>query len=552
MEWLRSLIFVESAGQSILILCLIVALGLFLGRAHILGVSVGVIGVLAAGLLFGHFKIPLNHEVMDFARETGLILFVYTVGLQLGPSFLSSLRRQGLPLNLLAVLVVLGGVGVIIVLHYTVGLSMATGVGIYTGGVTNTPALGAAQEALRSFPDVSAATAAMPGLAYAMTYPFGVLGIIVSLLVLRSFFHIKISHEEEALAAAEKKDHQPLQTLNIVVRNTNLDGLLLSEIPGKTRITISRILQNSRLHRPTATTTIQVGDTILAVGRIKDLEAFRIIAGEASAEDLRTVSGPVAARRMLVTQKEVVGRKLGRLQDLSQVTITRLERNGVELIPNASLSLQIGDLLMVVGETQDLDEASRFLGNSAKSLQHLEVGPMFVGIALGILLGSIPVLIPGIPAAVKLGLAGGPLIVGMIVSHFGKVGNLVFFMPPNANLMLRETGILIFLACVGLKAGAHFVETLVHGPGLVWMGYGLLVTLVPLLLAGVLGRVVFKLNYLTLSGTLAGSMTDPPALAFANSLTKFNGPALAYATVYPLTMVLRLISAQVLILVFGP
>ncbi|MFV0336624.1 MAG: TrkA C-terminal domain-containing protein, partial [Chthoniobacterales bacterium] len=248
----------------------------------------------------------------------------------------------------------------------------------------------------------------------------------------------------------------------------------------------------------------------------------------------------------------VVGRRISRLRELSQVTITRLERNGIELIPNSSLTLQIGDLLMVVGENEDLDDASAFLGNSAKSLQHLEVGPMFVGIAFGVLLGSIPVFIPGIPAAVKLGLAGGPLILGMIVSHFGKVGRLVFFMPPNANLMLRETGILIFLACVGLKAGAHFWETLVHGPGLLWMCYGVLVTLVPLLLAGVLGRLFLRLNYLTLTGTLAGSMTDPPALAFANSLTKFNGPALAYATVYPLTMVLRLISAQILILVFGP
>lgn len=552
MEWLRSLLFLESAGQSVLVLCLIVALGLFLGRAHLLGVNVGVIGVLAAGLLFGHFGIPLNHEVMDFAREMGLILFVYTLGLQLGPSFLSSLRRQGLPLNLLAGFVVLSGVGVIITLHYGVGLSMATGIGIYTGGVTNTPALGAAQEALRSFRDLPAATTAMPGMAYAMTYPFGVLGIIISLLVLRSFFHIKISQEEEELAAATQSGHRPLQPLNIVVRNANLDGLLLSKIPGHDRITISRILQNSDLHRPTAATSIHLGDTLLAVGQIEDLEAFRIIVGEASPEDLRSLSGPVASQRMLVTQKNVVGKKLGQLQELSRVTITRLERNGVELIPNASLNLQIGDLLMVVGETDDLAVASTFLGNSAKSLQHLEVGPMFVGIALGVLLGSIPVFIPGIPAAVKLGLAGGPLIVGMIVSHFGKVGNLVFFMPPNANLMLRETGILIFLACVGLKAGAHFMETLLHGPGLVWMGYGLLVTFVPLLLAGILGRVVFKLNYLTLSGTLAGSMTDPPALAFANSLTKFNGPALAYATVYPLTMVLRLISAQVLVLVFGP
>ncbi|MFV0338622.1 MAG: TrkA C-terminal domain-containing protein, partial [Chthoniobacterales bacterium] len=295
----------ESAGQSILVLSLIVALGLFLGRARILGVSVGVIGVLTVGLIFGHLGVPFNHEVMDFARETGLILFVYTVGLQLGPSFLSSLRRQGLPLNLLAAFVVLAGVGVIVALHYGAGLPMSTGIGIYTGGVTNTPALGAAQEALRSFSNVSSEALARPGLAYAMTYPFGVLGIIISLLVLRSTFQIEISREEEALAARELENQQPLKTLNLTVKNTNLEGRRLNEIPGRNRVTISRILHEAQPFHPTPTTTLHVGDTLLAVGVAEDLEAFRIVVGENSNEDLRKVSGPVSSRRMLVTRNAV-------------------------------------------------------------------------------------------------------------------------------------------------------------------------------------------------------------------------------------------------------
>lgn len=555
MEWARSLLFVESAGQSVFVLCLVAALGLFVGRARIFGVGVGVIGVLAVGLVFGHFKIHLDHGVMDFARETGLILFVYTVGLQLGPSFISSLRSHGLKLNLLAGFVVLAGVAIIVAFHFLTGLPMAAGVGIYTGGATNTPALGAAQEALKSLPGVSREVAALPGLAYAMTYPFGVVGIILSLLALKSLFRVTVGNEEKQLKDDEAATCKPLQAVNLVVKNSNLAGLRVADIPGldDAKISISRILKGQTLQLATPESRLDLGDTILAVGLPEDLEELRIIVGEVSEEDLRKIPGPVFSRRILVTRKPVLGKSLAELQlnEWSGVTITRVERNGVELIPGPSLALQIGDLLTVVGEEDNLERASKLLGNSAKALQHLEVGPMFVGIALGVLLGSIPVAFPGLPAAVKLGLAGGPLIMGMILSRVGKIGNLVFYMPPNANLMLREAGIVIFLSCVGLKAGDRFVEILLQGPGLTWMAYGAVLTLVPLLLAGIVGRAFLKINYLTLSGALAGSMTDPPALAFANGMTKSNGPALAYATVYPLTMVLRLVSAQLLVLIFG-
>lgn len=555
MAWLTSLLFTESAGQSVFVLCLVVAIGLLIGRAKIFGVGVGVIGVLAAGLVFGHFKIRLDHGVMDFARETGLILFVYTVGLQLGPSFISSLRNNGLKLNLLAGIVVFAGVAVVVALHLITGLPMAAGVGIYTGGATNTPALGAAQEALNSFPDIPRETLAVPGLAYAMTYPFGVVGIIVAIVAVRQFFRIQVAHEETELEELEKSGHRPIETLNLVVRNANLNGLRLSAVPSlaQGKVTISRIRKGDDLQVATADSLVNTGDIILAVGLPEDLEALRIVVGDISTEDLRKAPGPVSARRILVTRKSVLGKSLGDMapHELAGVTITRVERNGIELLPNPGLAVQIGDLLMVVGEPDALDHTAKLLGNSAKALQKLEVGPMFVGIALGVLLGSIPVALPGLPAAVKLGLAGGPLIMGMILSRIGKIGRLVFYMPPNANLMLREAGIVIFLACVGLKAGDRFLEILLQGPGLVWMGYGLLVTLLPLFLAGFLGRAVFKLNYLTLSGTLAGSMTDPPALAFVNGMAKSNGPSIAYATVYPLTMVLRLITAQLLVLLFG-
>ena len=556
MDWLSSLILEESAGQSVFVLCLVAALGLALGRLRVAKISVGVAGVLFSGLIFGHFHIRIDHNVMDFAREAGLILFVYTIGLQLGPSFIASLRRQGLSLNLLAAFIVLAGLAVVILLHFLIGLPMAAGVGIYTGAVTNTPALGAAQEALRSFPNTPAGLAGMPGLAYAMAYPFGVVGIIASIVGIRALFGIRLDREEQEISEAEKGRRPPIRASNIVVTNRNLDGLLLKDLPGidGADVTISRVLTGETLSVAMPDTRLHLGDTILAVGLPQALEELRLIVGELSREDLRAMPGPVSSERILVTKKDVIAKTLGelRLNQWSGVTVTRIARNGVELIPNEELALQIGDQLTVVGGDDDLARTRTLLGNSPKALQHLEIGPLFVGIALGVILGSMPVLLPGLPAPVKLGLAGGPLIVGMILSRLGKIGPLVWYMPQHANQLLRETGIVLFLACVGLKSGDRFVETLLQGPGLSWMACGAAVTIIPLFLAGIIGRLVLKLNYLTLSGTLAGSMTDPPALAFVSGTTASNGPSIAYATVYPLTMLLRVVSAQLLILVFGP
>ncbi len=550
-DWLENLVIVPSAGQSVFVICLTAFLGLLLGRLRIGGVGVGIAGVLFAGLAFGHFGVSLDHAVMDFAREAGLILFVYTIGLQLGPSFISSLRRQGLKLNLLAGLVVLLGLGTVLVLLRITGMPIGAAAGIYTGAVTNTPALGAAQEALQGLPDIAKGQASLPGLAYAMAYPFGVVGIILSILVIRGIFRISPAAEERKIAEAEEKNRVVLGTLNLLVRNSNLAGRTLREVPGAEWVTVSRIMKSGEVRVATPETALDLGDTILVVGAPEDLEKLRVVVGEISPEDLRKAPGPVSAMRILVTRKDVIGRNLGSLREMQAVTVTRVERNGVELMPSAALALQIGDLLMVVGETDGLARARELLGDSPKALLHLEIGPMFVGIALGVILGSIPIALGNLPAPVKLGLAGGPLIVGMLLSRLGKFAGMVWYMPPNANLMLREAGIVLFLSCVGLKAGHNFVQTLVEGPGLQWMACGAVVTLLPLLVAGVIGHVVMKLNYLTLAGTMAGSMTDPPALAFANAMTSSNGPALAYATVYPAAMVLRLVSAQILVLVFG-
>lgn len=556
MEWFIALFMKESAAQSIFVLALVAALGITIGKLRIFGVGVGIAGVLFSGLIFGHFGVKIEHNVMHFARELGLLIFVYTIGLQLGPSFISSLRKQGLKLNSLAVLIVGGGVGISLLIHYLVGFPMAAVVGIYTGAVTNTPGLGAAQEAIRSFPDVAKDVSSLPGLAYAMAYPFGVVGIILSILFIRFAFRVILSKEEKEIAEMEKGAAIPLRHASFIVKNSNIEGMSIRELQelDGADATFSRVVRGQTVQVATPETKLKVGDALVGVGYPEDMEKIRVIVGEYSTEDLRAIPGPVTSERILVTHKEVLGKSLNELQlnEWYGVTVTRVERNGVELIPKQSLTLQIGDILTVVGEEENLEKTSKVLGNSPKALQHLDVLPMFIGIALGVILGSIPVFIPGLPAPAKLGLAGGPIIMAMILSRIGKIGPWVWYMPPNANLMLREVGIVLFLSCVGLKAGDQFVETLVHGPGLQWMGYGFLVTVIPLLVAGIIGRALMKLNYLTLAGTMSGSMTDPPALAFSNSMTDSNGPSLAYATVYPLTMLMRVVSAQLLILIFTP
>ena len=544
---------------AVLVLCLVAASGLALGAVRVKGVGLGIAGVLFAGIAFGHFGIGVDPRVLEFAREFGLILFVYSIGLQVGPGFLASLRRHGLRLSLLAAAVVALGVGAALLVHRLGGIEPAAVVGLLSGATTNTPSLAAAQQALSQVLAGEAATrarvSALPALGYAVAYPFGVLGVIVAMLAVRAAFRIRLAEEREALDRSREAESPPLARANLEVTNPNLVGMSLEKVPllDRSRIVVSRIYHDGVLQVPRPETRLEQGDVLLAVGPRQELDDLRVVVGRESPLDLRTLPSPITTQRLIVTRPEVTGRTLAALDFVRRfgVQITRVSRAEVEMGAFPGFELQYGDTVLAVGEAGDIRKAAAELGDSPRSLNHPHLVAMFLGIALGLVVGSWPVSLPGVPAPVRLGLAGGPLLVAIALSRMGRIGPLVWYMPISANFMLREVGIALFLSAVGLTAGEHFVETLVRGPGLRWMAGGAVITLVPLLVVGVAARAVWGMNYLTLCGLLAGSMTDPPALSFATAATGSESPALAYATVYPLAMILRVVSAQVLVLVLG-
>jgi putative transport protein len=514
--------------------------------------------VLFSGLLAGHILhrlgIELGQPVLEFAREFGLILFVYTIGMQVGPGFLASLRKQGLPLNLMAgSIVILGALitlGIWSLDRQRVPITAA--VGLFAGSTTNTPSLAAAQQALKD-KGITPEEAAIPGMAYAVAYPFGIIGIIVTMLGIRAIFRISPAKEGEALAAVLERDRPKLTSMNLEVRNANLEGLALSQIPslGGSGVVISRVVSNGRATVAVGDTKIHLGDHVLAVGAREKLEELKLIVGAESKVDVKEVSTNINARRILVTKSRVLGETVAdlHLSERFGVMVTRVSRAQVEL-PPAGTRLQFGDSLVVVGEEQAISAAAAELGDSVKQLDHPQIIPVFIGIALGVIVGAWPLNI-GLPAPVRLGLAGGPLLVAIVLSRLGNIGPLVWYMPASANFMLRELGICLFLACVGLRSGAGFWDTLVRGHGVYWMGLAAIITLVPLLLVALIARGIYKLNYMTLCGLLAGSMTDPPALAFATNMTGSDAPSVSYATVYPLVMLLRVLCAQVLVLMLA-
>ena len=565
-----------AVAQAILVLSLVAALGHFLGSFRLRGVGLGVAGVLFSGLLFGHLGFKLDADVLQFVREFGLILFVYTIGMQVGPGFVASLRRQGLPLNLMAAGIVLLGVLVTLAVVFVLKIDMTVAVGLFSGGTTNTPALGAAQQALQNMPaetlqavagripelagvagDAGGARDALfkrPGLGYAVAYPFGILGIILAMGLLRAVFRINPKEEAAQFAKLMRADEAVVTTMNLVVQNANLHGLTVADIPGLSAsgVVVSRIRKGTEVDNATPDTVLHTGDVILLVGPAAKIRQMQIIIGAPTETDLKALPSRLTTRRVVVTHKEVLGQSLDELNlhDLYDVTITRVSRAEIEFTPNPGFRLQFADTLLLVGEPDAIEKASKVLGNSPKQLNHPQIMPFFVGIALGVLVGSWPFTIGSMPAAVKLGLAGGPLLVAILLSRIGRLGPLIYYMPLSANFMLREVGITLFLACVGLKAGDEFVATLTQGPGVYWMGCAAAITLLPLLVVGLVARIVYRLNYMTLCGVLAGSMTDPPALAFANSVTTSDAPSISYATVYPLTMLLRVVAAQLLVLFF--
>jgi len=553
MSWLSQLLSTPSVAHDVFILSLVALCGLALGRIRLYGVSLGIAGVLFSGLLFGHFGVGVSKAVLEFSREFGLILFVYAVGLQVGPGFLNSLRREGLRLNLLAAALVLLGVGSTLLVAWLGHIPIPVAVGLFSGATTNTPSLAAAQQAIGDM-NLSGIAARQPGLGYAVAYPFGVIGIIVSMLLVRRVFAVNIAQEVADLE--EQSTPDPLDSLHIEVSNRNLDGVALHSIPGldDEKVIVSRVLQNGCLQLARPDTVVQQGDVLLAVGEQEDLAKLCLVVGEPRFDlNLRDMTGDISWRHFVATKPEALGKTLGALDWGRRygVVVTRVTRAGIELTARPQLRLQFGDQVRAVGTKEALDHVAEFLGNSLKRLDHPFIGSIFVGIALGILLGSIPFSVPGVPVPVKLGLAGGPLLAAILLSYIGHIGPLVWYLPSGANTALRELGIALFLACVGLHSGEGFLETLLHGGGLAWMGCAAVITLAPLLTVAIAARRIFNLNFATICGLLAGSMTDPPALAFAGSMTDSEVPSVAYATVYPLVMILRIVAAQIIVLFFA-
>ena len=538
---------------TISLLALVAVIGLWIGHFKIKGVGLGIGGVLFGGILVAHFTtqygIKLDSHTLHFVQEFGLILFVYTIGIQVGPGFFASLRQSGLTLNGLGILIVALGALVTILIYKFADIPLDVALGIYSGAVTNTPSLGAGQQILSEL-GMSQTTSNM-GMAYAMAYPFGICGILLSMWLIRLFFKIKVDEEAANFEKESGHDKEALKSISLKVTNANLNGIHLIEIPGfdDEDVVCSRLKRGELVIVPKADTDVQLGDILHLVGNPEGLKKMHLIIGEEVDVPVASLSGEIRSERVVVTNEKVLGKKIRHLgiHQKYGVVISRLNRAGVELVPTAHTTLQFGDVLHMVGKTDILNQAISVIGNAKQKLLQVQMLPVFIGIGLGVLLGSIPFYIPGFPVALKLGLAGGPLVVALILARIGSIGKLYWFMPPSANLALREIGIVLFLAVVGLKSGGSFVDTLTNGSGLEWMGYGIFITLVPLMIVGLIARLYVKLNYLSLCGLLAGSMTDPPALAFANELKEGSGAAaLSYATVYPLTMFLRIISPQLL------
>lgn len=540
------------------VLALVAVVGLWLGNIKIRGVGFGIGGVLFGGIFVGHFADQLgwvlSADMLHFIQEFGLILFVYTIGIQVGPGFFASLRVSGLRLNLFAFgIVVMGGL-VTAILHKLFAIPLPVVLGIFSGAVTNTPALGAGQQILRDL-GIPADVVDQMGMSYAMAYPFGICGILLSMWLVRVLFRINVEQEAKEHESTLTNGHALIKTINIRVENPNLNNMAIQDVPILNSATIicSRLKRDDTLMVPSPDTLIQHGDLLHLVGQPADLNNARLVIGQEVDTSLSTRGTDMRVERVVVSNEKVLGKKIRDLQvkERYDVVISRLNRAGVELVASQDASLQFGDILNLVGRPSSIDAVANMVGNAQQKLQQVQMLPVFIGVGLGVMLGSIPLYVPGFPVALKLGLAGGPLIMALILGRIGSIGKLYWFMPPSANLALRELGIVLFLAVVGLKSGGDFVDTLVNGEGMSWVGYGIFITAIPLITVGLLARMFAKMNYLTLCGMLAGSMTDPPALAFANNLHATSGAAaLSYATVYPLVMFLRIITPQLLAVLF--
>jgi putative transport protein len=557
MEWFIDLITKESIAHIILLYSFVIAIGVMLGKIKFFGISLGVTFVLFVGILVGHFGFSVPLEVLHFIREFGLILFIFSIGLQVGPGFFASFKQGGMKQNMLAASVVLLGVATTIALFYIFGcaIPMPMFVGILSGAVTNTPGLGAAQEALRQLHDAGQITE-IPQIAlgYAVAYPLGVTGIILSLILVRVFFKVNFEKEVQNLNELSSGSVENTKIITIEVNSKAIAGKNLSQIRkliGR-QFVVSRLLSENNFSIPNGKTILKNNDKILVVTTESDSEAIIAFMGEVIDYDWKESENKMISRRIVITRGVINGKTLGSLKLRSvNVNCTRVIRSGFDLLANPNLVLQVGDRVVIVGTPEAIKRVEDMLGNTLKRLDEPHIITIFVGIFIGIIFGSIPLFIPGMPMPVKLGLAGGPLVVAILLGRFGFRLKLITYTTQSANLMLREIGITLFLASVGLASGGKFVETVVTGNGLLWIACGFIITTLPLLIVGIFGRKVMKLNYFTLMGLLSGSMTDPPALAYSNAYSGNDAPAIAYSTVYPLTMFLRVILAQILILSFA-
>jgi len=543
----------SAVATAILLIAAVAVTGLVLGSIRIRGIGLGSAGVLFAGIIAGHFGAVIEPEIAHFAKEFGLVLFVFAIGLHLGPGIFQLWREQGLVLNAMAVSIVGQGFLLVAAAAYLLDFSVTSAAGLFSGATTNTPSLGAAQQAAISLLDAPPEELGRLASTYAVAYPGGIVGIIAVMLVLRRVWKIDVKAEAAEIDSRDGNGHEKLIHRSVVIENQRLSGTKFGELPGleETGVRISRLRRadEDQVHVASDASEIFAGDTILVVGTENGLGRFTPLIGRVVEEDLFTAAGNVTVRRIVVTEPKMLNQPLRRLS-LDQVyntTVTRIRRSGIEMPARGSSRFVYGDVATVVGEEEALDRVASALGNAVKRLDETQFAPLFLGIAVGVLIGAVPLSLPGVPFPVRLGLAGGPLIAAIAFSLIGRVGGLVWYIPFSANLAMRELGIILFLASAGLTAGQTFFEVALTARGAVWMAVGFAVTTIPLLTTALAARLLLGMNYLTICGVVAGSMTDPPALAFANSLSPSPASSTAYAAVYPLTMIMRIIAAQAII-----
>ena len=558
MNWLQDLLTnPNSIAHIVALYAFVIAAGVLLGKIKFFGISLGVTFVLFVGILAGHFGFTGNPAILSFVQDFGLILFVFCIGLQVGPSFFSSFKRGGITLNLLAVGIVFLNIAVALILYFALQgrVDIPMMVGILCGAVTNTPGLGAANEALQQLhyqgPEIA--------MGYACAYPLGVMGIILSMIIIRYICRVDVQRDSDEIQKEEEANpHMKPYTISLKVQNEALSGKTLSQVQNflARDFVCTRIIQDGHMITPNANTVLRLGDRMFLVCAEDDSEAIMAFIGPKIEQDWDATNQqdkPMVSRRILVTQPNINGKTLGELHFSSMygVNVTRVNRSGMDLFAARQLRLQVGDRVMVVGPQDAIERVANLLGNQLRRLDHPNIVTIFVGILCGILFGSLPIAIPGMPTPVKLGLAGGPLIISILIGRFGHKVKLVTYTTMSANLMLREVGLVLFLASVGIKAGENFVQMVVEGDGVLYVGLGFLITFIPLLITGIIARWHHRVNYFTLMGLIAGSNTDPPALAYANPISGNDAPAVGYSTVYPLTMFLRILTAQLLILLMA-